>query len=163
MKTTTAPIMSALPETDKALEIAVFYQDDLTHKWARQACLLPAELTHPERINITWWETLSLNHHRVFAEAVGVASTADIVTFSLYGTPESPPELLAWIDAWLPRRHQRPGALLALIGVEEHAAAAAAATREYLRAVARKAALDFITRDFLFPAKTPAKPGVNTP
>ena len=153
MKTIRKAKTVAALEASEGLNITVVYQDALTRQWACQTCQRTAALVGPERLNITWWKTVFLNHPEVFVEAVGAAAPADILAFSVYGAAELPPELLAWIDAWLPRRQQRPGALLALIGVAEEADSQAAATREYLRAVTRKATLDFFAYDVRCPAQ----------
>jgi hypothetical protein len=66
---------------------------------------------------------------------------------SVYAADELPLQLYVWIDAWLPRRLSRAGALTAVIGVAEPLDSQSVRTHEYLQAVARRAQLDFIPQE----------------
>jgi len=77
-------------------------------------------------------------------DAVRAALVADLIVVSVHAADELPLGLYVWIDAWLPRRTSREGALTALIGADEPQDPQSSRTREYLQAVARKAQLDFI-------------------
>ena len=59
--------------------------------------------------------------------------------------------LHVWIDAWLPRRAGRAGALVALIGVPPQPDAQSGRAYHYLEAVARRAGLDFLPRERKLP------------
>ena len=77
-------------------------------------------------------------------DAVRAALVADLIVVLVHAADELPLGLYVWIDAWLPRRTSREGALTALIGADEPQDPQSSRTHEYLQAVARKAQLDFI-------------------
>ena len=95
-------------------------------------------------IRNTWYDMHSLGKIETLQEAVRAALVADVIVISVYAAEELPLGLYVWIDAWLPRRTSREGALTALIGADEPEALQSSRTRDYLQAVARKAQLDFI-------------------
>ena len=77
-------------------------------------------------------------------DAVRAALVADLIVVLVHAADELPLGFYVWIDAWLPRRTSREGALTALIGADEPQDPQSSRTREYLQAVARKAQLDFV-------------------
>lgn len=138
------PAAVAPAESDYALNILGIYQDPLTQSWGMPMCRLATQLAGENRIRNQWFDVHSLNDIGVLLEAVRAALVADVIVVSVYAADELPLGLYVWIDAWLPRRSSREGALTALIGVDESQDPPSIRTREYLQAVARKARLDFI-------------------
>ena len=138
------PAAVAPDASDYALNILGIYQDPLTQSWGMPMCRLAMQLAGEDRIRNQWFDVHSLNDNGVLLEAVRAALVADVIVVSVYAADELPLGLYVWIDAWLPRRSSREGALTALIGVDESQAPPSIRTREYLQAVARKARLDFI-------------------
>lgn len=138
------PVAVAPTESDYALNILGIYQDPLTQSWGVPMCRLATQLAGEDRIRNQWFDVHSLNDIGVLLEAVRAAQVADVIVVSLYAADELPLGLYVWIDAWLPRRSSRVGALTALIGVDQSQDPPSIRTREYLQAVARKAQLDFI-------------------
>jgi hypothetical protein len=131
-------------ESEYALNIVGVYQDPVTQSWGVPMCRLATQLAGEDRIRNTWFDVHSLDDIGVLLEAVRAALLADVIVISVYAADELPLGLYVWIDAWLPRRTSRQGALTALIGAEEPQGPQSFRTREYLQAVARKAQLDFI-------------------
>jgi hypothetical protein len=130
-------------ESGYALNIAGVYQDTVTRDWAMQTCLRAAQLAGEERIQNTWYDVNSLSDSANLLDAVRAALVADVIVVSVYAANELPSELYVWVEAWLPRRRSRVGALTALVGVAEPLESQSVRTLEYLQGVARKARLDF--------------------
>ena len=137
-----------------AFNVVGVYQDPLTQSWAVPMCRLVRQLAEEERVQNRWYDVNSLSDTRILLEAVHAALVADVIVVSVYAADELPLDLYVWIDAWLPRRPSRMGALTALIGVADPLDSQSVRTQEYLEAVARKAQLDFIPQE----RKRPAAP-----
>ena len=127
-----------------ALNVVGVYQDTVTHNWTVPMSRLVSQLAKEELVETKWYDVDSLSDAATFQEAVGAARLADVIVISVYAAEELPANLYVWIDAWLPRRRARAGALTALIGVPEERISQLPPTIEYLQAIARKAQLDFI-------------------
>jgi hypothetical protein len=131
-------------ESEYTLNIEGVYQDSVTRNWAVQTCHRATRLAGEERVQNTWHNTNSLSDPGILLNAVRAAVAADVIVISVYAADELPLDLYVWIEAWLPRRLSRRGALAALVGVAEPLDSPSVRTLEYLQAVARKAQLDFI-------------------
>jgi hypothetical protein len=131
-------------QSEYALNIVGVYQDPLTQSWGMPMCRLATQLVGEGHILSLWYDVHSLDDTGVLLEAVRATLTADVIVVSVHAADELPLGLYVWIDAWLPRRAAREGALTALIGADEPQDFRSIHTREYLQAVARKAQLDFI-------------------
>jgi hypothetical protein len=141
----------ASDESDYALSIAGVYQDRLTRAWALHTCLSASRLAGEGRIQNTWYEVHRLSDPDILLEAVHAVLRADVIVVSIHATDELPIELCAWIDAWLPRRLSRAGALAALIGVAGRPDSRAVRTQEYLQTVACRGELDFVPHQRTLP------------
>jgi hypothetical protein len=134
--------VTAVPtESEYALNIVGVYQDTVTQSWGVPMCRLATQLAGEDHIRNTWFDVDSLNDIETLLEAVRAALVADVIVISVYAAEELPLGLYVWIDAWLPRRTSREGALTALIGADEPQDLRSFCTRDYLHAVARKAQL----------------------
>jgi hypothetical protein len=142
-----APVVSGY-----TLNIAGVYQDSVTRDWAMQSCRQATQLAGGERVQNTWCNTNSLSDPGILLDAVRAAVAADVIVISVYAADELPLDLYVWIEAWLPRRLSRRGALAALVGVAEPLDSPSVRTLEYLQALARKAQLDFIPQQRERPA-----------
>jgi hypothetical protein len=129
------------------LNIAGVYQDAVTRDWAMQTCLLATQMAGEERIQNTWHDVNSLGDPANLLDAVRAALVADVIVVSVHAARELPIDLYVWVDAWMPRRLSRVGALTALVGVAEPLEPQSVRTIEYLQAVARKARLDFFPQE----------------
>jgi len=112
-----------------------------------QSCSQATQLAGEKRVQNLWYNADSLRDTGILLEAVRAAVAADVIVISVYAADELPLELCVWIEAWLPRRLSRVGALAALIGVADPLDSPSVRTLEYLQAVARKAELDFIPQE----------------
>jgi hypothetical protein len=147
-------------ESGYSLHIAGVYQDSVTRDWAMQTCHRATQLAGEERVQNTWFSANSLSDPKNLLEAVRAALAADVIVISVYAVDELPVDLRAWIDAWLPRRQPRMGALAAVIGVAEPLETRSVRTLEYLQAVAHKAQLDFIPHERQWPVTSPPSPSL---
>jgi len=143
-------------EPGYSLNIAGVYQDSVTREWALQTCHRATRLAGEESIQSKWYHANALSHPALLVHAVRAALAADVIVVSVYAAHELPLDLYVWIDAWLPRRPARVGALRALVGVAQPLESHSVRTMDYLQAVARKAQLDFIPQECQRPAATPA-------
>jgi hypothetical protein len=134
----------SVDEAKYALNVVRVYQDPVTQSWTAPMRHLVTQLAKEERVRHAWYDVQSLDDAATLREAVQAARLADVIVVSVYAAEVLPANLYAWIDAWLPRRAARVGALTALIGTAEPPASQPVHTIEYLQAVARKAQLDFI-------------------
>jgi hypothetical protein len=139
-------------ESEYTLSIAGVYQDSVTRDWAMQSCRQATRLAGAERVQNTWHNTNSLSDPGILLNAVRAALVADVIVISVYAADEMPLDLRVWIEAWLPRRLSRRGALAALVGVSDPLDSPSVRALEYLQAVARKAQLDFIPQQRERPA-----------
>jgi hypothetical protein len=138
-------------ETVFALHLAGVYQDSVTRDWAMQNCRPATQVAGEARIRNMWYDVNSLSDHGIFLNAVHAAIVADVIVVSVYAAEELPLYLYVWIEAWLPRRKSRAGALTALIGTAELPDSQFVRTLEYLQAVARKAQLQFVAQERKWP------------
>jgi hypothetical protein len=136
--------LAGAPDESCALNVAGVYQDSVTRNWTMQFCHRATRLAGKESVQCAWFSTNSLSGTGKLMEAVSAAVVADVIVVSVYAEDELPLELYTWVQAWLPRRLLRAGALAALIGVAEPLESQSIRTITYLQAVALRARLDFI-------------------
>ena len=140
-------------ETDPgyALNVAMVYQDALTRKWATEVCDQVTRLAGKNAVHCSQWEISRLNDLCVLKDAILMTMVADVILVSIYDAEELPKDFRVWMDAWLARRYQPAGALIALISVPGELSVQTKLARDYLRAVARKGRLDFLLRERRLP------------
>jgi hypothetical protein len=138
-----------------ALRVAMVYEDPPSHRWGAQVCERVTRLVGQECFFSTAWPISELGEPHKFPEAVQAAAKADVIVVSVRASEGLPLDLYVWIDAWLPRRTQGMGALVALIGVPGCTDADSAAALDYLKAVAHKGNLDFLPQERKLPAEPP--------
>lgn len=126
------------------LSIAGVYQDTSTRDWAMQSCGRATRTAEVEHIQTSWFCAHSLCDAGMFLEAVRAALVADVIVVSVYCAEKLPHGIYRWIEAWLPQRLSRKGALAALFGMPEPPQLPSARSFEYLQSVAARAQLDFI-------------------
>jgi len=152
-----ARAIAASDETDYGLKVAVIHHDEAMGALASLALGRAAQSVGLQSFHCTKWSIVSLLDSRVLVRAVQAAVGADVIVVSVRAQGEPPAGLCVWIDSWLPRRPRGNGALLAFIGVCEESPLAPAQMQDYLRAVARRARLEFVAQHTtgLFPEPEP--------
>jgi hypothetical protein len=145
-------------KSEYVLNIAGVHQDAVTREWATQVASHAIQLVGERSVRSTWWEIGGLSDPRAFWDAVQAATTADILIVSVRGTKALPLDLYEWIEAWLPLRLQLAGALVALIGVPEQPSADSFRIGGFLRDVARRGQLEFLSQHQELPLALPDSP-----
>ncbi len=144
---------SAPPEFE--LRVVTVYQDPLTEQWAREMWESVEYVFSEGGARFESWSLTQLKQAFAFADALEAAAQADMLVISVRGAGALPLILHGWIDAWLPERSGRPGALVALIGLPSQPEPQSDHTYQYLEAVARQAGLDFLPRERRLPNEPP--------
>jgi hypothetical protein len=143
-----------LDEVGHPLKVALSYQDAITRQWALEMYRQVSQLVGADHIHDTWWNTTSLlSDPQLLQDAVVAATLADVIVVSVHAAEELPLDLYVWIDAWLPRRPQRRGALLALIGARDQVDTGSSHALDYLQAVARKGNFDYVPQHRTLPVE----------
>jgi hypothetical protein len=137
----------------RALNVTVVYQDAPTRRWAGQLCDRVETLVGAENVRCTWWKMLDLGEPGVLAGAVSLALRADVIVVAFHAVEQLPLPFYVWVEAWLPHRLAAAGSLLALIDLPRQPTARSDEAREYLRAIARQARLDFLTEERRLPVE----------
>jgi hypothetical protein len=154
--------LAGAPDESCALNVAGVYQDSVTREWAMQFCRRAMRVAGEESVECAWYSTKSLRDTGFLGDAVSAALVADVIVVSVYAADELPLALYVWVEAWLPRRLSRAGALAALIGVEPPESQSIR-TIKYLQAVARRARLEFVEQEHQRPAASSSiKPRCST-
>ena len=136
---------------EAGLSVATVYQDPLTRQWAAELWDRVGQLIDSEGVRCQSWKISELTDHGIFLDAVQAAAEADVLVVSVRDAGELPISLYVWIDAWLPSRARRAGALVALIGVPPQPDTQSGQAHQYLESVARKAGLDFLPHERKLP------------
>jgi hypothetical protein len=133
------------------LNVVTLYQDPLTRYWATELWDRVGQLIHGGDVCHKSWMKRDLPQAVVFADAVQAAAEADVLMISVCDEGELRHVLHDWIDAWMPKRAGREGALVSLISVPAQQDPQSARAYQYLRAVARRAGLDSLPRERRMP------------
>jgi hypothetical protein len=90
---------------------------------------------------VRWWPFEALDQPRSAKEAMEKAAVADLIIFSCERECKMPAHVGAWIESWVSQRGDREGTLAHLCDSEQ----GATEKDVYLRAVAHRAGMDYIT------------------
>ena len=96
------------------------------------------------------WLLSELRLPQLRAIAASEAAAADLVIVSVHHGEDLPPELLSWIDLWLPHKRDQRSLLLALF--DPISSGVSATLRARLEEVARKAHMEFLAQSEDAPA-----------
>jgi len=157
LRTPDGPVSAAL-RAEPALNVTVVYQDALTLQWSTELWERVEPVIGSGRICRQAWGLGGLAEVIAFENAVQAAAAADVLVISVCAAGDLPLILRVWIDAWMPERAGRAGALVALIGLPSRPDASCSPTHQYFRAVARQAGLDFLPRERKLPEGPPDLP-----
>lgn len=134
------------PAAFNGLKGVLVYEDKATRQWAVETWNEVGMLAGKGNVETSFWQTGQLAQPQALSEAVEKSATADVVVVALRAAPELPIPFYVWVDAWLPRRAAGPGALVGLILSSSEMAGASRQVEDYLRAVARRARMEFTAR-----------------
>ncbi len=151
--------MAAEPdETPQALNVVIVFEDAVTRHWADELWERVGRLLDSGGVCRQSWKTSELTAPLAFAGAVQAAAMADVLVIAVRDRGGLPLNLHVWIDAWLPRRAGRAGAMVALIGVPGEPDVQSGKAHKYLAMVAQRAGLDYMPRERKLPGETFAAP-----
>ncbi len=139
----------------EALHVVLVYQDALTREWAAQLWARVVQPLSAEKVLFKSWRISDLAHPEVLPEAVVATAEADILLVAIRDSEELPMQLSVWMEAWLPLRGNRPGALVPLIGIPGPLPGQGSQLDQRFRALADRGHLDYMARWFALP--TPSR------
>ena len=95
--------------------------------------------------DINWVSYRDLADPGKFRTGVKQAASAGLLIFAMRLASSIPPEVEAWMEAWLIQRGEKEGSLIALGDPGHIASAGISQNFVYLRGIARRGALDYLT------------------
>ena len=123
------------------------------HQWAMELWDRVGDLIGSGGVSRTIWRMGDLGHAEILAQAVEEAARAHVMIISFRDAGVLPPNLVEWIDAWVPRHLGGGGALVALIGVPPQPNSPPGQAYRYLEHVARRAGMDFLPEERKLPGE----------
>src|SRR5438045_8292675 len=96
---------------------------------------------------VSWWSCEMLDQPELASVAAAKAAEGDLLLFALPAEEPLPMSLVGWVESWLERRGERDGALVDLTNGACQAEQAAGETHVYLRQVAHRGGMDYLTQE----------------
>ena len=130
----------------KTRRIVVVHEDLARQEQAIRFCDDLAEL-HRARagLDVSCWSFALLRSTAGACDAAEAAAAADLVVFALAAAGDLPEEIKLWIENWVRKRSEREGALVGLIQAETGLGQIACLKEIYLRNVAHRAGMDYLS------------------
>ncbi len=128
---------------ERRLNMVLLYEDATVLEWAKELWRRTAALAGGRKIQSTWWRIGDLAEPGVLAGAVSMALRADVIVVSAMSSDGLPLPFYYWATSWLPHRFHHGGALIAALGQPGVPPSKPSRLKEYLRALAREAKMDF--------------------
>jgi hypothetical protein len=126
--------------------VVVVYKNTATRERAMTVCdHLVQQFWSDVEFDFHWWRTDFLEDPDMAATAAGNAASADFVIFCAGTENELSPLVSEWCESWVERRGGREGALVDLTEAAGPAADRASKAQTYLRQIARRAMMDYLT------------------
>ncbi len=154
---------AATTQPGYGLRIAAIHQDSLPQEWATRVFRRAIQLVGPRSVHTACWSAETLHDPLALEAAIEAAVLADVLVIAVSGDEALPASIDRWIDSWLPRRLDRVGALVAIIGLPSQASNFTGRIRDYLRDVATLAHLDFLLHERMLPLGYPRPTGEAVP
>jgi hypothetical protein len=140
------PARKALCDMKATWSVAVIYEDAESQETAMTFCdCLVQRFWTQFGFDVSWWPFDLLSDRGPALDAASRAARADLIVFAAKPTSDIPAHLKAWAEGWLRERQDREGTLVCLAAGGEDASSPSAATEIYLRHLAHRAGLDFLT------------------
>jgi hypothetical protein len=123
--------------------VFVAYEDSEARRKAAEFCdgLIKRFWTQSE-FELSWRAFSELEDPGLAKEAAARAATAELVVFACHHDTDWSEAVQRWLETWPGQRDEREGALAALIDSEREISA----KHVYLRAVAHRAGMDYLTQ-----------------
>lgn len=126
--------------------VAVVYESAETREAGVAFCdCLVQRFWHRLGFAVSWWPFSQLTDSETSSEALEKAINADLLVFTTSAHTELPGNIRDWIEHWLLLRGEREGALVGLPVAGDVEPAAPAQLHLYLREVAHRAGMDYLT------------------
>lgn len=121
-------------------------EDEAAHARAQSVCGRVATQFWDEiEFKFSWWTFTSLAYSANAAEAAQAAASAEMVFFAVQSRGDLPAKVKSWIEMWVNNRADRGGALICL-ATDEHPLAPEVSLKQlYLRQIAHRAEMDFLS------------------
>ncbi len=133
-------------EADTSKCVAVVYETPAIREHAVRFCeRLAHEHESAPTAETNWWSFHLLCHSEAGADAAQKAALADVVIFAMDATGDLPDDIKLWIENWLNKRGDREGALVGLLAREERSYDVPPFREIYLRHIAHRAGMDFLS------------------
>jgi hypothetical protein len=133
-------------ENPKAKCVVVVYETPAIREHAARFCeRLAQERESIAKAEMNWWSFRLLGHSIAGGDAAQKAALADVVIFAMNADGDLPEEIKLWIENWLNKRGEREGALVGLLAREERSHDVPPFREIYLRHIARRAGMDFLS------------------
>ena len=126
--------------------VAVVYENAETREAAVAFCdCLVEKFWSQLGFDVSWWSFSLLGNPGASAEALKSAAGANFIVFASRADLELPEHVRNWVEQWVLLRGEREGALVALAVSADAQPAGAIQTHLYLRDVAHRAGMDYLT------------------
>ena len=146
MNTTIEP-KTRTREPEELWSVVVLYEDAATRQRAMKVCdHLVQQFWAEVEFKFHWWRTDFLEDDTMAATAAADAGNADFIVVSSSAERELSPFVKNWFEAWIAQRQGREGALVDLTKTGAVSAAQTQHNKIFLRNVARRAAMDYLTK-----------------
>ena len=126
--------------------VVVVYENTATRERAMAVCdHLVQQFWSEVEFEFNWWRTDFLEEPGMAATAASNAAAADFIIFCAGIESELARPLGEWCESWVERRGSREGVLVDLTQAAGTAASRAPNAQTYLRLIARRAMMDYLT------------------
>jgi hypothetical protein len=127
--------------------VLVIYQDDQAREEAVKFCDdLIERFWADYEFDVNWWSFDLLQEARMARDAGTRATEANLIIFAARPDGEIAPHVKEWIESWATARGDREGALVGLLDSGDALAGDRAQHFVYLRNVAHRAGMDYLTQ-----------------
>jgi hypothetical protein len=135
------------PAPKAALSVVVIYEDSAAREQAVDFCdQLVKRFWAGFEFEMNWWSFSLLQANPAAMDAAEKAAHADLVVVASMQPQDFPRGVKSWIESWLGRRGDREGILAGLVGPVPGGSGSAPAKHLYLRQVAHRGGMDYLTQ-----------------
>lgn len=127
-----------------ASPVVIIYETPAAREHALQFSNQMEQLTEGKP-DLCWLPFDRMRDDTAAANAAEQAARAELVVFAVETGGDLPDEIKDWIEHWLLRRGEREGILIGLLEAERQPCAAASLKEIYLRQVAHRAGMDYLS------------------